>query len=365
MTSNKQSNNTIINQEVSDEFPQKLKEPKKFGFKDTQTMTSNKQDNNTPKMGAMLDANGEPIHFKYYLFAVRFGYGSGLQHAIQQDTAALEFCKYVVDKYPNWDTDKSWEQEFLDEAEKREEEAAPKKKKTRRGGKKKKSKATQVQDKTSSITEVSLRYKNFIETKYDQALIHSAVSAKEAWEREKAAAPAIAWEEQPQTKWVRKFSTDFVNDRFKSIKIHDAVKVPITPIALNNHCHHNAKFYSQHLKDCEAVFGYNVFACKCGKRIECEAHSVNKVKGEYIDFTEDYDGETNKWFIPINTNGQTISNDAITLKNDARDGYRHIDTLHSNRGCKCKAYKHSKMTDYGKTPIDQKLVESIISFWEQ
>jgi hypothetical protein len=126
-------------------------------------MTSNKQDNNTPKMGAMLDANGEPIHFKYYLFAVRFGSGSGLHHAIQQDPAALKFCKYVVD----------------------------------------------------------------------------------------------------------------------------------------------------------------------------------------------------------NTNGQTISNDAITLKNDARDGYRHIDTLHSNRGCKCKAYKHSKMTDYGKTPIDQKLVESIISFWEQ
>ena len=48
MTSNKQSNNTIINQEVSDEFPKKLKEPEKFGFKDTETMTSNKQNNNTP-----------------------------------------------------------------------------------------------------------------------------------------------------------------------------------------------------------------------------------------------------------------------------------------------------------------------------
>jgi len=86
-----------------------------------------------PKMGAMLDANGEPIHFKYYLFAVRFGSGSGLHHAIQQDPAALKFCKYVVDKYPNWDTDDSWEQEFLDENEKREkaaaEEAATKKKK--------------------------------------------------------------------------------------------------------------------------------------------------------------------------------------------------------------------------------------------
>ena len=48
MTSNKQSNNTITNLEVSGEFPQKLKEPEKFGFKDTETMTSNKQNNNTP-----------------------------------------------------------------------------------------------------------------------------------------------------------------------------------------------------------------------------------------------------------------------------------------------------------------------------
>ncbi len=45
MTSNKQNNNTITNLEVSGEFPQKLKEPEKFGFKDTETMTSNKQDN--------------------------------------------------------------------------------------------------------------------------------------------------------------------------------------------------------------------------------------------------------------------------------------------------------------------------------
>ena len=238
------------------------------------------------------------------------------------------------------------------------------KKKTRRGGKNKKT-TYRNHNKTDSIMAVSLRYKNFIETKYSQQLIHSAMASKEAWEREKAAAPSIAWEEQPQTKWVRKFTTDFINDRFKDIKIHDAIKVAIQPIALNNHCHHNAKFYSQHLTDCEVVFGYNMFGCKCGKRIECEAHSINKVKGKYVDFTEDYDGEKTKWFIPINTNGQSISNDAITLKNDARQGYREIDTLHSNRGCKCVAYKQAKMTEFSKTPIDKKLVEAIIRFWEQ
>ena len=236
------------------------------------------------------------------------------------------------------------------------------KKKTRRGGKKKK---PTNHNKTDNITAVSLRYKNFIETKYNQAFIHSAKASAEGWARAKAAAPPIVWEEQPQTKWVRKFATDFVNDRFKDIKIHDAIKVTIQPIALNNVCHHNAKFYSQHLAECEVVFGYNIFSCKCGKRIECEAHSLNKVKGKYVDFTEDYDGEKNKWFIPINTNGQSVTNEDITLKNDAREGYREIDTLHSNRGCKCIAFKNSKMTEHGKTPIDKKLVEAVKRFWEQ
>ena len=161
MTSKSNKQNTTINEALN----KKLKEPETItSTSTTMTSKSNKQNTTTididkmeatfgkgsvrsvttlvpepkpaPKMGAMLDANGEPIHFKYYLFAVRFGAGSGLHHDIQTDPEALKFCKYVVDKYPNWDNDNSWEQEFLDEAEKREkaaaekaaEEAAPKKK---------------------------------------------------------------------------------------------------------------------------------------------------------------------------------------------------------------------------------------------
>ena len=244
-----------------------------------------------------------------------------------------------------------------------------KKKKTRRGGKKKKSKSKSNVEthKTNNLVEASLRYKHFIETQPNQELINKAMECRNGWEQAKANAPPVAWEEQPQTKWVRDFTTDFVNDRFKDIKIHDAIKVYICPLGLNNVCHHNAMFYSQHLKNCEVVFGYNVFACKCGKRIECEAHSINKVNCEYMDFTEDYDGEQSKWFIPIKSNGKTISDDKMTLRqiSSRKQNLRTIDTLHSNRGCKCVAFKDAKQTEYGKHPIDKKIVESIISFWEQ
>ena len=240
-------------------------------------------------------------------------------------------------------------------------------KKTRRGGKNKKT-TYRNHNKTDNIVAVSLRYKNFVETTHDQSLLNRSMELRAAWIQEKARAPPTAIEEQPQTKWVRKFTTDFMNDRFKDIKIHDAVKVQVKPLALNNICHHNAKFYSQHLAECEVVFGYNIFACKCGKRVEGEAHSINKVKGEYIDFTEDYDGEKTKWFIPINTNGKTVSNEEITLHNPARlgkQGLKTIDLIHSNRGCKCIAYKDAIQTNFGKFPIDDKLVKRVISFWEQ
>jgi len=241
-------------------------------------------------------------------------------------------------------------------------------KKNRRGRKNKKKTTYSNHNKTDNIVEVSLRYKNFVETNHDQSLLHRSMEVKEEWIQQKAQAPPIAIEEQPQTKWVRKFTTDFMNNRFKDIKIHDAVKVNIMPLALNNICHHNAKFYSQNLAECEVVFGYNIFACKCGKRVEGEAHSINKVKGEYIDFTEDYDGEKSKWFIPVNSNGKTVSNEEITLHNPARlgkQGLKTIDIIHSNRGCKCIAYKAAIQTHFGKIHIDNKLVKNIISFWEQ
>ena len=59
-----------------------------------------------PNIGALLDADGQPIHFKYSLFACRNFYGT--DHDIQTDMEFLNFVKYIVDKYPNWDRDDSW-----------------------------------------------------------------------------------------------------------------------------------------------------------------------------------------------------------------------------------------------------------------
>ena len=47
----------------------------------------------------------------------------------------------------------------------------------------------------------------------------------------------------------------------------------------------------------EIVDGINFTACKCGRLVCGEVHSINKVNGKYIDFTRDFNNEKYKWFL--------------------------------------------------------------------
>tara|TARA_R100001198_G_C5237301_1_gene215036 strand:- start:2323 stop:3336 length:1014 start_codon:yes stop_codon:yes gene_type:complete len=171
MTSN-QSNQSIINNEVSNEFPQKLKEPETTTSMSIK-MTSNKQNNTTTdeattepmtididKLEATFgkgsvrsvshlggdtnveigddnipkNYNGDPIHFKYYRFALLTNGKQGILD-LQKSKNVFDFTKYVVDKYPDWDTNNSWKDDaalvMINKQinEKEAAETAPKKKK--------------------------------------------------------------------------------------------------------------------------------------------------------------------------------------------------------------------------------------------
>ena len=76
----------------------------------------------------------------------------------------------------------------------------------------------------------------------------------------------------------------------------------------NNMCHQNSQFV-EGIWGFERKAGYNVCACPCGAYMSFELHSVNKdANGKLVDFTTDYDGEKQKWYLPFKckTNSQEL-----------------------------------------------------------
>jgi len=74
------------------------------------------------------------------------------------------------------------------------------------------------------------------------------------------------------------------------------VKVKIEPKLQPLMCWHNSKFMNEKF-GYEIVDGINFTACKCGRLVCGEVHSINKVNGKYIDFTRDFNNEKYKWFL--------------------------------------------------------------------
>jgi len=86
------------------------------------------------------------------------------------------------------------------------------------------------------------------------------------------------------------------------IGIGDPVKITIDPFLLRNCCHWNCTFMRDLFpQDLEVVMGYNVTACPCGTMYYLEFHSVLRTtaSNEYLDFTTDFNGEVEKWFVPV------------------------------------------------------------------
>lgn len=140
---------------------------------------------------------------------------------------------------------------------------------------------------TELMNEIKTRYENgFMKTEKGQK--HARV-AKEI----QAQADARMGENAFTTKGVRR---EYLPD-----VLHKAKMVRIVPIGLNNMCFQNATWLEQDF-GFKKIYGFNIVACRCGGRMTFEIHALNRTaSGELIDITRDYCGETEKWFVPFET----------------------------------------------------------------
>jgi hypothetical protein len=113
-----------------------------------------------------------------------------------------------------------------------------------------------------------------------------------------------------------------------NVKAEKLIKIKITPIGLNNLCWQNSSLAHKFNKKYHIQTGFQVCACECGKKRCYEPHYVvytlNKDDTRtYYDFTRDFNGETWRWFKPVNT----IMPPQLFLDDD--------NNYEENKGCKC------------------------------
>jgi len=134
-------------------------------------------------------------------------------------------------------------------------------------------------------------YRDFLMTERGRADLKIALRLKKEWQEEKINDPL----------GLGITSTAGVNPKFIHKKLRGAIKkVKITPIGLNNLCHTNSEILA--VLGYSPVLGYNITACRCGRRISYELHSLSKKNNEFYDFTRDFNDETEKYFLPFITN---------------------------------------------------------------
>lgn len=81
------------------------------------------------------------------------------------------------------------------------------------------------------------------------------------------------------------------------------IKLEVMKMGFNNMCHNNCINLCEMCPEYEVQLGYNITACNCGNLMCMEIHSVIKDKDEKLyDITPDFNNETEKWFVPLNTN---------------------------------------------------------------
>jgi hypothetical protein len=132
------------------------------------------------------------------------------------------------------------------------------------------------------------------------------------------------------------FNTANVKTQF--LQNADKVKLlTIVPIGLNNMCHINAELFCS--PDIESVLGYNITSCPCGRIVSYELHSVNKIRGELVDFTQDFNDEPTKYFLPLNTQLKSLNYIRVFGKDPI---------MVEKRTCRCKIVWNS-LDEYKQT----------------
>lgn len=183
---------------------------------------------------------------------------------------------------------------------------------------------------TETIKQLKDKYRVFLNTTQGSEMLHEAVEIKRAW---------VISQQELRIQYgdftgTTQNSAD-VKKQLLPRPIQDRMQlVKITPIGINNICHKNAEILSG--DGFCARIGYNMFACPCGKRLSFELHSLNKKDGKLYDFTRDFNDETEKWFLEIDTDTNPHSFVSVWGKNS-----KHIDL-----GCRCGiCWENVRQTD--------------------
>lgn len=140
-----------------------------------------------------------------------------------------------------------------------------------------------------TIADVEREYKEYLKGEDGSALAEVGRRLMVAWEitKEDYERKGLFW-----TKSVREA---YLPDAWKGI----AKKVAIHGFGTNNCCSPNAIWVEENF-GWDMVWGFNISACRCGGRMTLEPHALNRhPDGSYVDITADYQGETEKWFFPV------------------------------------------------------------------
>jgi hypothetical protein len=172
------------------------------------------------------------------------------------------------------------------------------------------------------MNDLKATYRQVLMTPIGQRNLKLAVEEKRGWLRQKQLVPCSLETRNVKTKSVSRIS--------KSRKL---TKITITPIGLNNFCHWNANIFKDFGRP---RLGFNVLSCRCGKSVSFELHTVNEKDGILYDFTRDFNDETEKYFLEVETN---------MCATDYVDFFGNEETIIQVKGigCKCGMYAKTQM----------------------
>jgi len=141
----------------------------------------------------------------------------------------------------------------------------------------------------ATIADVEREYNEYLTTPTGAELAEVAKNIKASWDiyKEQFDPLGMSW-----TRYVREA---YLPDAWKGV----AKRVTVLGFGMNNCCSPNA-IWLEETFGWDMVWGFNITACRCGGKMTLEPHSLNRhPDGSYIDITADYQGETEKWFLPV------------------------------------------------------------------
>lgn len=184
-----------------------------------------------------------------------------------------------------------------------------------------------------SLDDLRATYKEWLFTESGKKLSRDAFLKLQEWRK-------------GQTSGSVEFQTDGVNPNVFCKEIRDNMElIKITGVGMNNLCHTTAELFERE-HSLKRVSGYNITSCPCGKSVGFEFHSVNKENGSLCDFTNDFNNETEKWFLPLKTELRPVTLINIFSANEP---------IFINYGCKCKINWNNSYESITETQLLRKI----------